>query len=55
MDFGEIATDRAEGAILAHAVRLGGGLFKKGRVLSSADVEALRAAGVAHVFAARLG
>jgi molybdenum cofactor cytidylyltransferase len=55
VEFGEIATERAAGTILAHGVRHGSGLFKKGRVLSEGDVEALKAAGVARVFAARLG
>ena len=55
MQFGEIAVDRAEGAILAHSVTVGGGVFKKGRVLGAADVAALQAAGVTRVHAARLG
>lgn len=54
MIFGEMAAFDAEGAILAHSVRAGAATFKKGRVLSPADVAALTAAGVAHVVAARL-
>ncbi|MGL6183368.1 MAG: NTP transferase domain-containing protein, partial [Aestuariivirga sp.] len=54
MKFGELPVAEAEGAILAHSVRHGSGTFKKGRVLSLADISALRAAGVDRVFAARL-
>jgi molybdenum cofactor cytidylyltransferase len=54
MRFGEIAVAEAEGAILAHGVRHGGGLFKKGRVLAAADIAVLAAAGIEKVFAARL-
>ena len=55
MDFGRIATGDAAGAILAHGVRTGAGAFKKGRVLSAADVAALTEAGAETVVAARLG
>jgi molybdenum cofactor cytidylyltransferase len=48
--FASIPISQAEGAILAHRV----GTFRKGRVLSPADVEALAAAGVREVVAARL-
>lgn len=54
MQFGPLPLDRAEGAILAHSVRHGRVVFKKGRVLSAADVETLREAGVETVIAARL-
>ncbi|MDP9137711.1 MAG: 4-diphosphocytidyl-2C-methyl-D-erythritol kinase, partial [Pseudomonadota bacterium] len=54
MKFGEIETRSAAGAILAHSVRHAGGVFKKGRVLSAADIEALTASGTRRVFAARL-
>ena len=54
MNFGELPVAEAEGAILAHSVRHGNGVFKKGRVLSLADVSTLRSAGVERVFAARL-
>jgi len=49
MIFGQIPVANAEGLILAHSVRLAGGAFKKGRVLSSEDVLALQAGGVAEV------
>ncbi len=55
MEFGEIPVNRAEGAILAHSVKHGGGVFKKGRVLSAEDVAAIAGAGIGRVFAARLG
>ena len=55
MEFGEIAVADAQGTILAHTVKHAGGVFKKGRVLSSADVAVLQQAGAVKVFAARLG
>jgi molybdenum cofactor cytidylyltransferase len=54
MLFGETPLDKAEGAILAHSVRLTNATFKKGRVLSAADIDALRADGIMVVIAARL-
>ena len=54
MKFGDTPVDEAAGAILAHSVRTGGVSFKKGRVLTDADVEGLREAGIATVIAARL-
>jgi molybdenum cofactor cytidylyltransferase len=54
MTFGEIDVTTAQGAILAHSVRADGVSFKKGRVLSSADVADLKLAGVSRVFAARI-
>eukprot|EP00439_Symbiodinium_sp_Y106_P089449 s1_g1985.t1 len=41
--------------VLAHSVRAGDSTFKKGRVLSKDDTNALSAAGVAAVYAAELG
>lgn len=55
MIFGVLPVAEAEGAILAHSVKHGSGMFKKGRVLSIDDVTALAASGVATVFAAKLG
>ncbi len=55
MIFGELPLDRAEGAILAHSVKHDGGMFKKGRTLTADDIALLKAAGVAQVFAAKLG
>ncbi|MFO1132656.1 MAG: molybdopterin-binding/glycosyltransferase family 2 protein [Hyphomicrobiales bacterium] len=55
MIFGELPLDKAEGAILAHSVKHDGGMFKKGRTLTADDIALLKAAGVAQVFAAKLG
>ena len=44
MRFGEVPVAEAAGAILAHSLRLGTVAFKKGRVLSRADVAAIAAA-----------
>lgn len=54
MKFGEIPVAEAQGAILAHSVKHKSGMFKKGRVLTSADIGLLEESGVAQVFAARL-
>ncbi len=54
MIFGDLALDRAEGAILAHTLRAGKLVLHKGRVLSAADVAALRAAGRESIVAVRL-
>ncbi len=55
MNFGEISVSEAEGSILAHSVRHGSGMFKKGRMLTAEDVALLTAAGISKVFTARLG
>lgn len=54
MRFGPVPPAVAEGAVLAHSLRLGELRLKKGRTLGSADVAALLAAGVAEVTVARL-
>ncbi len=54
MYFGPLPVADAAGAILAHAQSVPGLRMKKGRVLSTGDIEALRAAGVESVIAARL-
>ena len=54
MKFGEIPVGEAEGAILAHSVKHKTGVFKKGRRLTSADIDLLKASDVAVIFAARL-
>ena len=54
MIFGDVPVAEAEGAILAHSLRVGSAMFKKGRVLSAADLAALQAAGFPSVVAARL-
>jgi molybdenum cofactor cytidylyltransferase len=54
MKFGAVAVEDCAGAILAHGLRIPGGVFKKGRVLADADIVALREAGHAQVVVARL-
>ncbi len=54
MRFGSFPVAEAEGMVLAHSVRAGDQTFKKGRVLSSQDIEFLSHAGIATVYAAHL-
>jgi molybdenum cofactor cytidylyltransferase len=54
MRFGAISLDEADGAVLAHTLRAGKLTYKKGRQLSAADIEALRAVGIEEVIAAKL-
>jgi molybdenum cofactor cytidylyltransferase len=54
MKFGEIPVAECVGTILAHSLRVSKSVFKKGRVLSAADAEALAGAGFRTVVAARL-
>jgi molybdenum cofactor cytidylyltransferase len=54
MKFGETPLSEAEGAILAHSVKAGTRALKKGRTLTAADIETLKAAGKKSVIAARL-
>lgn len=54
MKFGELPLAEAEGAILAHSLRLKDGALKKGRVLGREDLERLKAANIQKVMAARL-
>ena len=54
MKFGEVPVAAAEGAILAHSLKLGTKALKKARVLSRADVELIAASGVSAVTVARL-
>jgi molybdenum cofactor cytidylyltransferase len=53
MRFDRFALDEAEGTVLAHAVKAGDVLFRKGRKLSAEDVRRLRAAGLDAVVAVR--
>ena len=53
MKFGATPLDQAAGGVLAHSVRLDRTVFKKGRVLSADDIEALRRAGRSAVVIAR--
>lgn len=56
MKFGAVPIDDAAGAILAHKLRDPAGrvLFNKGHALTPADIETLRAAGIARVTVAAL-
>ena len=54
MIFATLPLDDAEGAILAHGLRLRNRKLAKGRVLDDGDLADLRAAGFAEVVAARL-
>ncbi|MBV8573569.1 MAG: molybdopterin-binding/glycosyltransferase family 2 protein [Acetobacteraceae bacterium] len=54
MKFGEVPVAEAEGAILAHSLKLGATALKKARVLSSADVELIAASGLSRLVVARL-
>jgi molybdenum cofactor cytidylyltransferase len=54
MKFGSVPVQEAEGAILAHSLRLGAAALKKGRVLSAADIDAITAAGLTQITVARL-
>ena len=54
MYFGELPVSEAEGAILAHSRRLEGRALKKGRILDTDDLAALKAAGIERIVCARL-
>ena len=54
MKFGEVPVADAEGAILAHSLKLGTTALKKARVLSRADLDFIAAAGLARIVVARL-
>lgn len=54
MRFGPVSLDQAEGAILAHSEHVADGRLRKGIVLGSEQIAALRAAGYAAVTVARL-
>lgn len=54
MRFGTVALAHADGAVLAHSIRLEGSVLKKGTVLGPEHVERLIAAGMSDVMVARL-
>ena len=54
MFFGPVPVREAAGGILGHSLSLGGERFRKGRLLSAADIAALERAGHASVHIARL-
>lgn len=55
MDFGPVPLEQALGCVLAHSVPLPDRRLRKGKVLDSADLAALRAAGLPAVTVARIG
>ncbi len=55
MKFGNVSLDDAKSAVLAHSLSLGtAGRLRKGRILTSEDIAALKRAGIAEVTVARL-
>jgi molybdenum cofactor cytidylyltransferase len=54
LKFGPVALAEAEGGIVAHAIRQSGIVLKKGELVRSADLAALKDAGVAQIVVARL-
>lgn len=54
MRFGPVPLAEAEGAILAHSLRAGGKVWKKGLLLAPGDLAALAEAGLSEVTVARL-
>jgi molybdenum cofactor cytidylyltransferase len=52
--FGEVPVADAEGAILAHSLRLGPVALKKARILSRADLDLIAGAGLTRIVVARL-
>jgi molybdenum cofactor cytidylyltransferase len=54
MRFGEVAVPEAEGAILAHSLKLGATALKKGRVLSHVDIDVIASSGLSAITVARL-
>jgi molybdenum cofactor cytidylyltransferase len=54
MRFGEVPLAEAEGAILAHSLKLGTVAFKKARVLSLADLDLIAGSGLTRIVVARL-
>ncbi|MRU14169.1 molybdopterin biosynthesis protein [Roseovarius sp. A21] len=55
MKFGPVPVDQAEGAILAHSMKLPEGRLRKGLVLGARHLEAIKAAGEGEVIVAQLG
>lgn len=54
MKFGPVTLADADGAVLAHALKLGDLRFQKGHRLTSADIDVMRATGITSIIAARL-
>lgn len=54
MQFGPLSVRDSQGAILAHSVRVRDQVFRKGRLLTPADIAALTDAGIAEIVVAKL-
>ena len=54
MKFGVVPVTLAAGSLLAHGLKRGELVYRKGRLLSDADVQALQQAGIDHVTVAQL-
>lgn len=54
MQFGSVPVRKAAGGILGHSLSLGRERFRKGRLLTAADIAALEAAGHTTIYVARL-
>lgn len=54
MRFGEIATEHAVGAILAHRIRAGKSVFQKGHYLTRSDISVLLSESVKSIWVAQL-
>ena len=54
MKFGRFSLAEAAGIVLAHGMKVGGRTFRKGRVLSAADLELLEREGLDSVIGARI-
>jgi molybdenum cofactor cytidylyltransferase len=54
MQFGPVPLSKAEGAVLAHSLSLGGVRLKKGHVLTAEDLRLMRQGGAKEVIVARL-
>ncbi len=55
MEFGPVPAGKCAGTILAHTMRVGDELFRKGRVLTARDASALQGAGIISIVTARPG
>ena len=54
MKFGPVPIDEAEGLILAHTLRSGDFVLKKGSVVTAENIDALKASGISELVGARL-
>ncbi len=54
MKFGPVPVAKAEGAILAHSLRLHSGVLRKGRVLEAEDLEKIATEGLSEIIVAQL-